>query len=201
MEATKKISRRPALLEVAEKLKQAQQEIDEFTVQLALGSAEAKEKFEELKRNLKQHLADLKVAFRLVSREDRLRAKIDELEQFIKDAEAKDPVSFDEQKQRIMAAITYVEAEMLTRFKLLPAARDFVHEVEKFKLKLEILSLKVGLKKFVIKDNVSRRFREARKKVDTLISKAARQVGGGGFSVTDEIRQAYKHVRKAVVAR
>lgn len=193
--------RKPVLLEVAEKLTQAQQEIDEFTVQLALGGAEARDKFEELKLNLKQKLADLKATFRLVSREDRLQAKIEELEHLIKTTEGNDPVSFEEQKQRLIAAITVIETEVLKRFKLLPAVHDFVHEVEKFKLKLEILSLKIGLKKFEIKEGVSRRFREARKKVDTLMARAARQVRGGRASVTDEIRQAYKHVRKAVVVR
>lgn len=199
MEKTDKMNRKPVLLEVAEKLTLAQQEIDEFTLQLALGGAEARDKFEELKRNLKIRLGELKAAFHLVASEDRLRAKIEALEHLMKTAPVKDAVSFEDQKRQILEAIAAIEAEVLKKFKSLPAAHEFVHEVEKLKLKLEILTLKIGLKKFEIKESVSQHFSEARKKVDTLISRAAKRVRRGRAGFTDEIKDAYKHVRKALV--
>src|SRR5689334_24714203 len=64
------------LEEVGEKLQLARQELDELAVQLALGKAEVKDKFEEMKKSFLKRLNELNETFFEEIRKDEVRRKI-----------------------------------------------------------------------------------------------------------------------------
>jgi len=52
---------KPVLQRIADQLLVAQQEIDDLALQLALGKAEAREKFQEVKKEFRHHVAEFKI--------------------------------------------------------------------------------------------------------------------------------------------
>lgn len=175
MDAPLKEIGKPSLLSLADRLVEAQRELDEFTLQLALGKAEAKEKFEEIKKqfsirlnNLRKTLASQKVE--TLSKE--ITAKLDELEKALNAGKVEDKEMFMAQKKLIMKSLMAFENEVRRRLPQILDAQHFIHEIENFKLKMEILRLKFVLKRFVIKDDIKSSMDEARKKVIKLIDRA-----------------------------
>ena len=87
------------------------------------------------------------------------------------------------------------------RWQRIQTPHVFVHEFEKFKLKLEILRLRFGLKKFEIKDDYHTKMSSARTEINNLTSGAREHLTKGKEKYDDfkdEVSLAYKHLRKAV---
>ena len=138
------------LQKVSEKLLAAQQEIDGLALQLALGKADAKDKFEEIKKEFRLQVAEFKNVLETVSESSvspEVRARIEELEIQLALGKADSKDIFDEQKTKIERAIGRLEEEIKLKWKSMQTPHFIAHEAEKFKLKLEILRLRFGLKK------------------------------------------------------
>lgn len=193
-----------ALQQASEKLLKAGQEIDELTVQLASGRAEAEDKFEEIKREFSLQVTQLKDLLTKTSDKDinpEVKAKIESLERQLTAGKADSKELFEEQKKKIVIALSGLEASIKAQWKRIQTPRVFAHEVEKFRLKLEILRLRFGLKKFEIKEDYHTRMSLARVEINKLTSGAqVHLIKGkekyGDFK--DEVSLAYKHLRKAV---
>jgi hypothetical protein len=152
-----KTTDKPVLQKIADKLIAAQQELDELVVQFALGKAEGKEKFEEIKKEFRQRVAEFKQlldapAAGLLTPET--RRKIEELELQLALGKAESKELFEEQKKKILKTLSHVEAEIKTWINSGRLPDDFSHDIEKFKLKLEIIRLKFDLKKFEAKRRI-----------------------------------------------
>ena len=78
---------------------------------------------------------------------------------------------------------------------------DVVNELEKFKLKLEIIRLRFVLKKFEIKDGFQSGMSDARKRISKILSASKTKLSKAKETYTDfrdEISESYRHMRKAV---
>ncbi len=205
METMKKeTADKPVLAKIAEKLLLAQQELDELTVQLALGKAEARDKFEELKKTFKQQVDSFRSTMEVSELSDiatRLKTRLDELEVQLALGKAETKEIFESQRAKILHSLQAFEQELEKHLSKITHSEDIYHEIEKFKLKLEILRLKFVLKKFVIKESFREKMKEAGKKVNNLMKGSAERWRSGKTKVSDfrdELQLAYKHLRKAI---
>jgi len=94
---------KPVLQKIADKLLGVQQELDELVGQFALGKAEGKEKFEEIKKEFRQRVSEFKKllaapAAGLLTPE--ARQKIEELEVQLALGKAESRELFEQQKRK-----------------------------------------------------------------------------------------------------
>lgn len=199
-----KNNEKPVLQKIADRLLSVQQELDELVVQFSLGKAEGKEKFEEIKKEFRQRVAEFKKlldapASSLLTPE--ARQKIEELEVQLALGKADTRELFEEQKKKILKTLSSVEDQIKTWIKSGKLPDDFSHEVEKFKLKLEIIRLKFNLKKFEVKDTFKEGMDDARIKIEKIASRVRSKVKDGSSKYNDfrdEMSMAYKHLKKAL---
>ena len=192
------------LQKVTEKLLAAQQEIDELALQLALGKADARDKFEEIKSEFRLKVGELKnilanPAENYLSPE--VKAKIEELELQLALGKADSKDLFEGQKKKIMNALTNLEEDIQKNWRRIKAPDFFVHEVEQFKLKMEIQRLRFRLKKFDVRDDYRTRMQTVRREIKKMTSKAKDRINARQEKYDDfkfEISLAYKHIKNAV---
>ncbi len=190
------------LIRIAEKLVQAQQELDELVLQFSLGKAEAKDKFEEIKSDFRDRIREFKNLTtnpQVNEVRNELRQHLEELEEVLKRGTAQSVEAFKNQKEQIEDA--------LDRFKKytekhLPNALDFEHfehELEKFKLKLEILRLAFELKKFEVKDSFKEKMHDIKKGIEHTLSVARKTISKGtSGTFRKEAQDVYAHLKKAI---
>jgi hypothetical protein len=199
--STKKIPK-PILQLLAEGMLQVQQEIEELALQLSLGKAEAKEKFEEIKNEFTEKVNGLK-QFLKSSPEKTipavLKLKLEALELQLKVGKAETKEAFDLQRTALIEATIALENEIQAALEKLEASSYFHHEAEKFMLKLEILRLKFGIKRFEIKDAFRTGMERAKKSIHQFVGKA-KKMGSRKPTIDfkEEIAEGYKHLKSAV---
>lgn len=194
-----------SLLEkIAAKLMRAQQELDELAIQLALGKVEAKEKFEEVKKEFRAHVQEVKNKLTSKLLKEMVTAttqKLEELEVQLALGKADSAEIFEAQTKKILRAIQSLEKEIKDKLPQTDELNSFGYEMEKFKLKIEILRLKFILKRFEVKDEFKDRMQQARKRIDHLKESAMVKLNEGkdkAEDFKDEVQVIYKHLRKAL---
>jgi hypothetical protein len=129
------------------------------------------------------------------------KEKLDQLEARLALGKVESKELFTSQKQKITMAIQEVEDEIKEWLEKSTTSNYLDHEMEKFKLKMEILWLKFGLKKFEIKDDIKEGLSDARKKVEKISDGIKNRIDDGKVGVghvRNQIKNAYAHVMKAV---
>lgn len=205
MEAEIKKTEKPVLKKIAERLLAAQQEVDELAVQFALGKAEAKDKFEEVKKELRANVSDLKRTFMTQTLNNvivSLKAKFEELEVQLALGKADTADVFEAQSKRILQAVKSLEREIKSKLPDHREANVFSQEVEKFKLKIEILRLKFMLKQFEVQDAFRDKMKDARKAIDNFKHAVAAKTDTVTLShdVNEEVQRVYKLLRQALAS-
>jgi hypothetical protein len=199
-----KTDEKPIVEKITDKLLIAQQEIDELVVQFALGKAEGKEKFEEIKKEFRQRVSELKKLLETAALDfltPETRQKIDHLEVQLALGKAESKELFEEQKKKIIKALSEVEAAIKPWINSIKLPDNFSHEMEKFKLKLEIIRLKFQLKKFEIKDVFKDNMADTRRKIEKINAGIKHKLEAGSLKYSDfqdEMSLAYKHLKKAL---
>ena len=192
------------LLRIAEKLLQAQQELDQLAVQLALGKAEAKDKFEEIKTGFRSRVNELKQSISQDKGSNDLAAlvlKIEELDILLSSGKVETRGSFEIQKEKILKAITEIESRIKNKFTTISALNNFTGEFEKFKLKLEILRLKFVVKKFEVKEGFRTGMKTTRKEIAGIVERVEDRFNKSKITVndfTEEIYHSYQRLRKVI---
>lgn len=204
MEPEERTTEKPVLEKVADKLMKIQEELDELALQLALGKAEAKDKFEEVKKEFKKKVTELKHSLTttaLNKMSDVVKTKFEELELQLALGKADTAEIFEAQSKKILQSLHNLENEIKKDLQQSNDLNSFSHDMENFKLKMEILRLKFVLKKFEIKDAFKEKMKEARKAVDKFKISAQEKLREGKAQYKDfkgEVQLAYKHLRKAL---
>jgi len=182
MDTTIKNSEKTILLNLANKLTEAQAELDELTLQLALGKAEVRDKFEEIKMDFLARINHLKMIIRKLessSLYQDILLRMDQLEKRLNFGVAESKENFVAQKRLIMKALLAVELEIKNRLPENLDLKHFLNDIENFKLKMEILRLKFALKRFTIKDEIKENAAEVRRKIEVVLDKAKRRLMKG----------------------
>ncbi len=191
------------LLKIADKLTQAQQELDELAVQLSLGKADAADKFVEIKSELTASVNQLKQMIRSDKNDqwaDTIK-KIAALNALLESGSAGTKEQFEELKKKILKKLHALELVLKDKFLTPEAAFHFTNEFEKFKLKLEILGLKFIVKKFQVKDEFRSGMKNVSKEVTGILEGTAKTFKKSKEKYHDfstEITQAYKHLGKVI---
>jgi hypothetical protein len=194
----------PLLEKMAEGLLQAQQEIDELALQLSLGKSEAKEKLEEVKKEFIKGINTLKKS--LQSALDQpiplaLKMKFEAVELQLQVGKVQSKESFDSQIKLLIVATIALEEEIRSLLHKMEVKGYFGHEIEKFLLKLEILRLKFGIKKFEIKENFRSEMATIRKSIESFRENAKKLKALPAAAYDDiktEISSNYKSLRNAI---
>jgi len=204
MDTPDKIIEKPILVNLSDRLMEAQRELDELTLQLALGKAEANEKFEEIKKQFYVRLGHLKKQFnaqKISELSKEITVKLDELEEVLNTGKVEDKEMFLAQKRLILKSLYSLESELKKRIPENIDAQHFFQDINNFKMKLEILRLKFALKTFAIKDDIKTNMVEARRKVARWIDKASKKVSEGEnriLEMQENVKRTYQKAKKSV---
>lgn len=139
-------------------------EIEELAVQLSLGKAEAAERFEEIKKDLKEKITDMQKS--LDKAEDSIHAAAEKLKLQLSLGKAEASDKFEEQKDSILTALNEFEDKLKNNPALTELFREVSIESEKLKLKFELLKIKFQLKKIKIREEFKEEMKEFRDKVN-----------------------------------
>jgi hypothetical protein len=191
------------LVKIADKLLEAQREIDELVLQFALGKAEARDKFEETKKEFTGRVSEFKrsnLGTKIVDSSKKLKGALEELEVQLNLGKAESKEMFDEQKKKIEALIAKVRKEIKLVKEEVLEKEHLEHEIEKFKLKLEVLRLRFELRKFEVRDSFKENMQEVRKRIEQTASKLKEKLNPESSlnSFEKEVKGAYKRLRKVI---
>lgn len=192
------------LVKIADQLLVAQKEIDEFVLQVSLGKAEAREEFEKIKNEFRIKLREFRQLLddfphKVITPE--VKQKIEELELQLALGKAETKDEFEKQKGNLTKAILSIENTIKVWMKDAEHSSTFDHEIEKFKLKLEILRLKFNLKKFEVKDDFREQMATTKREIEKIAELAKSKLKEGKMKYKDftaEISNGYDQLKKAV---
>lgn len=191
------------LVKVAGKLLEAQREIDQLVLQFALGKAEARDVFEDTKKEFSGRVSEFKgtnLGVQVASASQRLNALFEELEAQLNLGKADSKDMFEAQRKKIERVIRKVRTEVKQLRSEVLDKEHIDHEIEKFKLKLEVLRLRFELKKFEVRDSFKDGMQAAKKKIERTASKLKEEFSPETnlSAIRKEARGIYRHLRKAI---
>ena len=183
---------------VIEALKKSAVEMEKFQVKVALGKAEAKDSFEEIKKNL--NLFIHKTKFKIKSSKDKVddvNAKLDELRVQLNLGKAESIETFHLQKKRLLLTIHELEVKIRSNDKLKKMYAIVLIEIETFKIQLEILEIK--WKENMVKSKLS--FKKNKEIfyefIEKLKVKYAKKKETKWEHFHNEVSQAFNHLKQA----
>lgn len=178
-------------------LKMAAVELEEFQLQLTLGKAEASDKYEEVKRNFKTFIHESKG--KLYESAHDLKQKMEELQLQLALGKAETKEVFNEQKKKILNAVQEIENILKT-----PEDSGYYlklnNELQKFKIKMEILRLRFELGKLKTEEEFKAAKVDFVKKMDKVKSSFVEKesvVEENWNHFRTELSEAYLHLKKA----
>jgi hypothetical protein len=183
---------------VVETLRKAAIEIEELQVQAALGKAEAKDKYEEIKKkfNLVLHEAKSKIDSGRDTIED-IDTQFDELRVQLELGKAEGLDAFKEQKKNLLSKLHEIEVKIKTNKRLNDVYAFILLEIEKFKLKLEVLEQKFAQGKEGAKTSFEKGKIEFNAFIDKIKAKYGKKEESKWEHFQDEISEAFTHFKKA----
>lgn len=184
-------------------LRKAAVELEDFQLQLALGKSEAFEKYQEVKKKFHafMHEALNKLREDKVSVEE-LTMKFQQIEHLLISEKIEAKENFIEQKEKILALVEQIEDAL----KNTAVDKDFQikinTEIEKFKIKMEILRLRLELGKLEVKkgfESLKLEFAERVDKIKHKLEEGESSMSKNWDHFTHEMSEAYKHLKKAFI--
>lgn len=208
MKTLEKTNQKPLLVSFADQLLKDQQEIDELVLQLSLGKAEAGEKFEEAKKQMKESVSEFKGTLKKGVKENKdwinaITAKLESLEIELGHSKAATKEMLTAQKKDILRRIEEVKIEIKKNPEAIKQATYFTAAAETLKLKMDILEKKIGAKKSELSTEFVEEMKNARKQIDAIVKKAGAKKGEMELKLENfntEIHSAYDHFKKAIKA-
>jgi hypothetical protein len=184
-------------------LKKAAVELEEFQLQLALGKAEVSDKYEEVKKNFNEVIHEAKVNLAGgTSIVNDLKGKLEELQLQLALGKAETKDSFKEQKIKILNAIHDIEVTLKMTDIGAELYSKLNSEIEKFKIKMEILSLKFELGKMdakVMFEEKRKEFADKADKIKQKFSESESVIEKSWDQFTTELKDAYGHLKNAFI--
>lgn len=178
-------------------VKKAQIETEELQLQLALGKLEARDIYHDSKKKFYRYLHDIQQKAESVkSKKNEIITLIDELKLQLKLGKADTIDAFNKEKKVITNAIKRLEKVLQNNEYTFEVYSKLRLEIEKFKIKLEILKLHYDLNKIDAKDEFEVRKKEFFQNIDILKEKISSSIKSKSDFST-EIKLAYKHLKKA----
>lgn len=181
-----------------------QKEIEELAVQISLGKAEAGDKLEEMKKELRTAVQNFKKEIGEktgLDSSESLKAKLEELIVQLNLGKAETRELIEEQIKKIRHSVGNLESQLRSENVITEKYSRFRSDIEKFKLKSEILSLKAQVKGIEINDMFHNEMKHAKEKFSKVmirIDSRADQVKENLSDFNDEMEKVYTHLKSAV---
>jgi hypothetical protein len=178
--------------------------IEKLQVQLALGEAEADDKYEELKKKFTRYINGVKAQIGTRSRKaaNDLHADLDDLQVQLALGKAESKETFESQRKKILRALTNVENKVKSAYRASGFEEELLHEIEATRIKLDLIKVHYELGKMEARDE----FEDGKHDLEEMIAKAKAKIAASKdrYSAARqrrhaEMKEAYKHARKAFV--
>ncbi len=187
---------------IIDNLKKAVVELEELRVQAALGKAEAKDVYEEAKKKLHVYLQEAKIKFSEVKNNEDVLTLIHAFEHLqvqlaLGKAETKEV--FEEQYHKISEALNHLEKNFREEIKNNTHFAQLHLEVEKFKIKLELMVLHYKLNKIKAEYNFEQKKTEFFETLDAIKSRMQKKEADLKHQwdhLSEEISEAYTNLKK-----
>jgi len=186
------------LNELKQKVLMARQEAEELFLQISLGKAEAKEKFEEYKKAFRVQIAKWKSEPDIGSK---LWSKLEELNLQLSLGKSDAIDFFDEQTNKLNHILNEIEATTLNNTSLHKFGNLLKNEIEKFRLKISILKLEYKSLSDKSEKSIKDDFNIAENKIDRIFEVTRQKWESAESEIEDfrdEIGLAYSHLRAAI---
>lgn len=183
-------------------IQKAQSEIDELRLKIALGKMDGADLFEDMKKELRESVSEFNEAFdkeKMAATETIIKGiETLQLQLALGKAEALD--AYEGQKEKILHSITQLENELKeNRSELMADARMKIqNELEKFRLKMEILQIRYELGKIDLKDNIEEKKSKFKKEFDQLIENLKDESSEQLAEYGKDLKEAYEKLRKSL---
>lgn len=180
-------------------------EMEELSVQAALGKAEARDLYEESKKRFRDYLQETRDALKTIKEAAspeilRIKAFLETLQVQLALGKAETREMFEEQKDSIAKSLRELESFIRNNKITGEYYSKLLMEIETFRIKLEIIRLRYELKK----PDVAKEFEEKKaaflSMLNDLRDKMQEKKSGQNEkweNFHDEITEAYHHLRKA----
>ena len=186
---------------VVEALRKSAVEMEEFQVKIALGKAEAEDKYEDIKKKFNSFINDSKQKIKVGKEKvDDLHMKFDKLMVQLNLGKAETIDAFKKQKKDILITIHEIEVEIKTNETLNRLYAFVLIEFEKFKAQLEVLEEKLQNGKANFKTSFEKGKLEFNKYVEDLKRKYSKEKEETRWEYfQNEIAEALTHFKQAFV--
>ena len=130
---------------VIEALKKSAVEMEKFQLKAALGKAEAKESYEEIKKKLNLFIHESNYKINVGKQKvDEINAKLDEFRVQLTLGKAESVEAFNQQKKQLLLTIHELEVKIKNNDRLKRMYAIVLIEIEAFKIQLKILETKLN---------------------------------------------------------
>lgn len=206
MKNTETTNQKPILVKIADQLLKDQQELDSLAVQFSLGKAEAKDKFEEAKKQIRKSIQEFKITIDSEYKQSNewthsIDVKLMELESLLSKGMADSKEIFSEQKKGILKAIEGLESEIKKNSEVVKLTNYFTTSLEKAKLQMELFEKEMEGKKIALTELFKNEMKIAKEKITSIserLEEKKEDVKLKAENFDDEIRLAYDHLKKAI---
>lgn len=154
---------------IAEALRKAAVELEELQVQFSLGKAEASDKYEEIKKSFNHFAHEAKLKFQAgKEKSNDIAALFEELQVQLNLGIADGKDAFNAQRKKILDSVKKLEDKINSSELGSEVIQGLKVEIEKFRIKLEILRLRFELGKMEAKDEFESRKTDFKDKIDEM---------------------------------
>jgi flagellar hook-basal body complex protein FliE len=188
-------------------LKKAAVELEEFRVQAALGKAEAHDAYEEAKKKFRQYLHEAEQRFdksktTVKDTVEELKVVFQVLQVQLALGKAETREAFEAQRKKISQALHTLET-LLENNKITAEYYEVLHtEIQKFKIKMEILKLRYELNKMSAQEEFEEKKKDFSAKMEDIAKKLKEKEKKAEKTwehFRDDIAEAYNDMKKSFV--
>lgn len=185
---------------IAEAMRRAATELEELQLQAALGKAEARDKYEELKKKFNGYVHEAKEKFEAgKDKVDDLRNQFEALKLQLSLGKADTIDAFKEQKEKILNAIGELERKIKGNETLNRIYAVLLIEIEKLKIQLEWLEEKYKEGKASATESYEKGKATFLEYVESFKARFGGEEKSKWENFQDEMAEAFTHLKKAFV--
>lgn len=183
-------------------INKAESELDELRLKITLGKMNGADLFEDLKKELHDFFNNITSEVKAEGKDvaESLRTNVTSLQDQLALGKADALEAYEAQKLKISAAILQLEQNVRdSRSSLSSASKIKIqNELEKFRLKMEVIQIRYELGRLDLKDNVETKKQKFKKEFDELLSGLEEAVPDKIEEHGNNLKNAYEALRKSL---
>ncbi|HEU4717197.1 MAG TPA: hypothetical protein VFU15_05170 [Bacteroidia bacterium] len=184
-------------------VKKSATELENLQVQIALGEMEARDKFEEIKKKFNRTISEAKLKTKEGGKKaQEVQAYLEDLQVQLALGKAETAEAFEEQKKKIFRAVNKLDKMLEVNPWAAKLDEQVLHELEKFRIKMEMLGTRLSLGKERVKAKLNEEKIDVKERVAKIRTKMMLRKNAASIKWKhrkEEVKEAYKHLKKAFV--